>query len=818
MNFFPRQFKVNFITSAQYPLSFLIPVFISVFYLFLFPAFHLKAENAETESQKKERLETQKKLDRELWTERSAGENLAAGKKVLLVPAPDYRLTVVGNTDSIDLTDGLLTTAHYDRLWFDSKCVGWYFADGLERFLLIDLETSQPIEKAVIRCLGGTSHNFRYPKKFEVWVSNDGKDFFQTSAMEKLMPCEAAQADWERFYFLEENAEKYETRAYPFQLAVNAEARYVLLKITGATASVFSDELVLVKAKTKQNPRFNTAFSTPPRQFPLDGVILSTRWHELGIVAGMEIPQHFQMTDLRDSSGSNTENVEMVIEVPQGIRVTAGNPDQIPPQWNVAGTPIQTDRRIPYLRFVYPVEKRANGFLLPKLYFSLEKRVAAQKIFPSVILYARCGGKEQFKTELPIRVETLPEIKPFQKLHVSLAWMGEKEQKEWPNFFENFRKLGFNAVSSFPRYWAKENEKNAANEAFLENARNAGFNVVMNESPLHVMMNGKADGNEIFCQDPAKPGKNLCPTYRGEAYQQEMDRVAECVRRTRPDFLFFDIECWHNASQSARNCQRCQKIFEEARKENPDLTLEEFLFAQGREITADLFRAAVCGSEKAGIPLPVVGSYARQPARPHYAIERFEDTYPNSIHLAMPSLYVAGREKDVHKNIRENHILLQNRQIIPWLSAGCYGEFDPEMMEFMVLESFLNGARGITYYCFADFDTPLDFFFHAKALAQIRPYENLLANGKLIEISGSNPNILYSAFGNSSEFLLLAGNPDGALPEVSIKLPQSHLSYQIKDLRNGEPARSLKPQASLECEVPKGQIRLFHVKAEKKEP
>ncbi|MBE6425998.1 MAG: hypothetical protein E7029_08455 [Planctomycetaceae bacterium] len=108
------------------------------------------------------------------------------------------------------------------------------------------------------------------------------------------------------------------------------------------------------------------------------------------------------------------------------------------------------------------------------------------------------------------------------------------------------------------------------------------------------------------------------------------------------------------------------------------------------------------GAQSSQISVPVIGSYARQPIRPVYAIEHFSDTYPEFVDMAMPSLYVAGRERDAHRNIRENHALLGNSRLIPWLSAGCCGEFEPEKLEFMVLESFLNGAGGITYCCFTD--------------------------------------------------------------------------------------------------------------------
>ncbi len=804
----------------------------------------VSAQDEET----KARWESQKTKDRELWNARTVGENLALGKTVQLIPKPDYRLTVRGDSDSTDLTDGVLSTAPWDRLWFDSKSVGWYFADGLERFVRLDLGQIQPIERVVIRCLGGSGHNFRFPKQFEVWVSRDGREWFQAASMQKLMPCEASQCDWDRYYYLEESGETYETRTFPFELNVEADARFILLKITGATASVFSDELAVMKVpETKedsqnlqvsqdaqlsqspqdpQNPpqlrnpsaRFNAAYSGTARSFPLEGVILSTRWPELGIVRGMQIPQHFQMMDLRptdrEAETAASQQVEMVLEIPNGIGVSAGNPAEIPAEWqNVTGEalPLGEDGA-KYARFVFPLAEKNGTFALPTLYFSVQEEES--RPFPPVRLYARCGGEPQFQTTLPVRVETLPEFEPFTQLHVSLAWMGEKEQKSWPNFFTNYRKLGFNAVPTFPRYWPKEDEKIASNLDFTAEARRQGFRIVMNESPLHVMMGGKAEGDEIFCQTPEKPGKNLCPTYRGEAYEREMNRVAQCVQRVRPDFVFFDIECWHTALSSAKTCTRCQNAFQNAQKSEPDLTLETFLFRQGREITRDLHDAVVRGAKDAQISVPIIGSYNRQPTKPVYAIERFDETYPESLDLAMPSLYVAGRERDVHENIRQNCGLLGNSDLIPWLSAGCYGEFDPSNLEFMVLEAFLNGSCGVTYYCFTDFDTPLDFYAHAKALAQLRPCETLLVQGKPLDFSGSCPQMLYSALGTDSECLLLVGNPDGADPEIHVSIPlktsESGKNFRVRDLQSGEETVCSAGVPWSFC-VEKGKVRLFHV-------
>jgi hypothetical protein len=130
-------------------------------------------------------------------------------------------------------------------------------------------------------------------------------------------------------------------------------------------------------------------------------------------------------------------------------------------------------------------------------------------------------------------------------------------------------------------------------------------------------------------------------------------------------------------------------------------------------------------------------------------------------------------------------------------------------MEQMVLESLLNGAGGVTYYCFGDFtDSPLDFYYHAKALAELRPYEDLVVDGEVCEPKGSNADLTYSAVKRGGELLLLVGNYRNAEPRTSLQIPFQKVA-QIKDLRSGERVES---GPAFTFDVPKGGIRLFYIK------
>lgn len=727
----------------------------------------------------------QVRRDRQQWFDRIAGINLAQGKAVRMNPPPDYRLTT-NDTDPADLTDGKLTVRTDDKIWFDKNAVGWYLGNG-EAYLQLDLGEEQPLDRLVIRCLGGTSGNFKFPKQFDLYVSKDGNTWFNAASMQKLMPCESAQSDFKKYYYLDESAPQYATRIYPFEFDIQADARYVLLKITGETGSIFSDELAVMKAE-KRPAGFNRAYQNTGAAIPMDGVVIRPRVSELAVIRDLPAPQQFVIEDMRGKAEKG-KPVSLILDLPAPLKLLSPEAKTEPVEIN----------GLKYLRLEFPLKynKSTGRFISPTLFLG----AGDGKVSAPARIYARCEGQDQFKTELPVKIVELPPIKPFERLHVSLSWMGERNGMDWPEFFTNWRRLGFNTVSSFPRFWKAGND--GPNKAYLDAARKAGFKIIMNDSAFHEMMRGHKADSEIFCQIPGETNKILCPSYRGPYYEKEMERVARCVREGKPDYVFYDIECWHHAAAGASKCTRCQEALQKSGK-----SMNEFLFDCGTETMRDLDAAVKTGAKQAGIPVPVQGSYNRHALKPLYGIEDFQRIYPAYINMAQPSLYVAGRAGDVHDSIRGNHKLLKNKQIIPWLTAGTYGEFESYKVEQMVLEALLNGAQGVTYYAYGDFtDSPLDFYYHAKALAQIRPYEDLIADGEILEPTGTNKEMWYSGVRKGGEMLLLVGNYVNAPEKTTVRLPFAEVTG-IKDLRSGE---KVSGASEFTFEVPKSDIRLFYI-------
>lgn len=723
-------------------------------------------------------------VNRKLWAERTRGNNLALGRKVIFSQTPGYKLTAEGGSDAADLTDGMLSSRNDDTIWFDSKAVGWReAASGVN--LLIDLGKEQPVERVVIRCLGGRRQNIlACPKKFEVFVSKDGKKFYQTASMQKLMPGEKAQSDFKNNFYLDESGTAW---VYPFVLEVKADARYVGVKIIGDSDFVFADEMALMEATSgEQNGTgFNQAYKKMPEEFLIHGILVRPRINKLAVSTDILTPNALIIEDMRGSSAAQ-KPAQLVMELPEGITLESPAPAS---QEKIICSGSS------YSRLTLPLP--ASRHQTQMLFFKAAKQLSAAG---DATFYAICEGEKPIKQSVPVELITIPEVKPLLKrLHVSLAWMVERTAREWPDFFAAWRKLGFNAVACFPRNWKDDDAAECLN--FLDTARNKGFKIVMNESPFHVMAKNHKPGEEIFSQIPGKKNSSLCPSYRGNLYAAEIERVADNVRKTCPDYVFWDIECWYNGAVEAAQCSRCK-----AGRQASGKPMGEFLKDKGTASFKDLYLAVEKGS--AGRPVPAVASYNHHAEKPdHELIVDFNRIYPLYVKFAQPSLYVSGSAMEVHKSVRANYKLLRSKMIIPWLTAGTYGEFEPYKLEQMILEALLNGACGITYYCYTDFDTPLDFYYHARALAEIAPYEDLIMDGEILEPSGTNQQLTYSGIKRGNEMLLLVGNYRNVPGDTAYTAPFASVT-QIKDLRSGQTLPAVSP---IKLDVPEGGIMLLYI-------
>ena len=703
--------------------------------------------------------------------------NLAAGKLVEFTPAPSYRLTT-DDKDGKDLTDGKLSRRADDRIWFDRNAVGWRTSNTIT--LKLDMGKKVAMDKVAIRIQGGAPR-FAYPNELQSYVSNDGKLWYQTGTLTRLQPGEKEQHDAINFFYYDEA-----TPAAPTVfLNLNAEARYVLIRVK-PRGFFFTDEVAVLAAE-KRDSKFNSALQTRGVEIPLSGFIATLRTGKLALSQEFFMPQFFEFTDLR-ADNQKKGKVELQLTLPKDVELENSK--------NIWQKKVLADGMVQYQR---PLDTSNHHYRS----INVMLRSRSANISAKGYINTSVNGKEQFKSTFSCQVLDFPKFKPFEKLHVSLAWIGEDNQRFWPDFFNTWRRLGFNTVSAFPLHRAGGYTPEVL--SFFAKARQENMKLILNLSAVKELERSlpKSRLKEVACIGSKRPFI-VCPSYFGEHWQAECQRLTNHVALLKPDYVFFDIESWGEADSRAVSCKRCS-----AGAKKANLEFQTFMLQCGKQHAADLKKAIEIGAKQANITMPEIGSYDRGPHKTIYQITRFTDEYPAYTDMAQPSLYVAGRVDKVREIVKKCASAMNyNKKLIPFLTAGTYGEYSSELLEPMILESFLNGAGGITYFKFADFDTPEDFYYHAVALAKLRPYEDLIAAGKPVAVSAAPAGIKTSALQDKNEILLLIGNYDGVNPQASVTLPAA--AAQVVDGANGK-TLPLKGKV-LNINVPAGKFRLIYIK------
>ena len=720
-----------------------------------------------------------------LWAKRTQGNILSTGKKVTFSIPNNYRLTN-DDKDPYDLTDGKISRNKKGLIWFEKDTVGWFsgVADGGVNFQ-IDLGEVKNVDRLVIRCLGGeVQKTLGFPKRFEIFVSKDGKNYYRTALLQKLAESDQALSDFKQNFYIPERGKAI---VYPFEFAINAEARYVAFTIASAAGGLFADELAVMEGNPKK-AGFNAAYKTDAMPFYTKGVLVRPKLNEFVLARNIITPTFFTHCDMRTPAQKKFPMM-LELDLPEGvIAVSAGVKEE-------KYTDKNGQRRV---KLTTKVEPRPwSGTMLKEIFFKVTKDIPAgsKAYFTS---YSK--GVEPIKQVFPFRAVEIAPVPTLKRIHVSLAWMGDQEARAYPEFFKAWKTLGFNAVNGFPRYFDAPSQPQR--EAFFKEVRKQGMKVVMTDSPIHAMPGKGKKGHEMNCLVPDVVA--VCPSYTGEFHKKEVDRIRTCVVKSKPDYIFFDIEAFYSSHATAKRCSRCLAAMKAAGMTSMDAFTKKIV----ADKIADFHQAVKSGAEQVGIKCPPIGLYGRGPG----AIDRsqlvmdWEQMYPRSITISQPSLYVGERPWLVQDRIRMTHKLMKNRNIIPWLTAGTYGEIRPQFVEYIALETLLNGAGGFTYFAYWDFDNALDYAAMAKALRAIAPYEDLVMDGELVEIPVKDVDT--SAIRKGNEMLLLVGNYRRPDRKVSISLPFSKVE-EIKDLRNGE---TFKPGKNIQLRVPRSDIRLLYVK------
>lgn len=735
------------------------------------------------------------------WERKTQGENLALGKEVWFSRTPNWRYTV-REDDPFKLTTGKLSERQDDRLLYAPDAVGW--RDTGPIMMLIDLEESKPVGRVAVRFIGGGEYPmFLFPKEIEVIASDDGKTFYRVSRRTKLLPGEKDLADDLHTYYLAEDGKTY---MHTFTFDVDVKAKVIGLNVQPPGTFLVTDQIALIKGEESEARTIQQISQASRFDVIIDNLAFIPRKEDLVITTNMVTPTWLDRVDHRPD-GARKPFAELILDLPKGLAVLEGSIGKVNPAVE------NEDGTIRWKVTNLDVRRQRNGMTGYGPFYIQVVDPSLLSDQEEVVITTLSEGEETYSTRAPLRFVEVPEVGLYEDIHISLAWMTEAYSMGWPGFLDTYAKLGFNAYPVFPRQYGKDRTSDSYYReypdeqklAFIEKARESGLDILYNESPFHYLTWFHRQSNpEMMNQLGDKPGRHLSPVYRGEMYHGEIERVGDMVDLVKPDMIFWDIELWHSSVNEARSTREYRRALAQSGKSETD-----FLHDLGDETLRDLQEEVYRRAEALGISRPGIGLYNNHVGLPVYGyIYNWDRIFPKYVDFAMPSLYVQGNVARVRDTIRRNYESIGARKIIPWLTAGTYGEFDAYLMEPMIIEAFLNGVKGITYYSHFDFD-PEDYYYHAKALALLHPYQSLFLSGAPFSIETSNPHISISGFRNAEEALVMLGNYQStrvASSNVEVPLDGDVVVYDVVT------GTKIDPESLTELDVEGQGFRLLHFK------
>ena len=314
------------------------------------------------------------------------------------------------------------------------------------------------------------------------------------------------------------------------------------------------------------------------------------------------------------------------------------------------------------------------------------------KVTGNARFYALIKGKPSHIFEQNIQVITLPESDDWFRGITVISRMGQPGEHAWPGYYENLKKLGFSAVQTYPYMLQRSGKDLFADQykANIEKARQSGYKIVIGYNGLLDMYKYSQHKAEAFCQIPDKKD-NCCPSYRGQAYIDELAKIRRAVALIKPDCIQWDIEHWGRALPNWKKCARCQEAFKKSGKNWGD-----FLDDLSVELNAEINAAVAAGAKDSNAAMPLLYNYNRHSLHLNY--HSFEKWALNGKFVSggQPSLYVAGNEIIVHNSIKNNfanQVDKSQRTLLPVLTPGTYGAYEPYHLEQMIYEAMLNGCK-----------------------------------------------------------------------------------------------------------------------------
>ena len=712
--------------------------------------------------------------------------NLALGKRVQYAPLPSYGLTAKNNTDTMDLTDGVLSNQPRGHLWFDSKCVGWSYANRCN--LALDMGEVCPIDEVAIRMQGGSPQaGICTPVWIELLVSDDGSIYRLADEYSTFR-----EGDESRF-----SVPKYEGKAWVHRFRfpnLKTRARFVGLRMymTGLTVAdefyVFRGDHDPQKCDLDALPTTDFSVTSPRMYFHKPYLCFTTNVNTPNPI-GLIMPPEAKVQD-----------VMVTVDLPRGTWLTGGGIGGA----NVSDMKGEEIGGGAFTRYRFMTKAANSTSNWGRLFIGGDWR---DKQVGRLRYSVKCGSEDSTPTiSVPLRaIQVQPTPQP-ERIVAGFGWYWLPSVKDWPDGPESLRKLGINTVSSFV-HWMKNDDEELW--YFWDQCAKQGFRRLNIDSAFHRMKKT----NEIYCQfEGGKHGSKLCPSYRGIYYQSEMQRIADQCARAKPDYLFCDIELWGwRGPADSEKCTRCKADFKASGLE----TMEEWKLQKGYEMWTDVVKSVRGAMKEADGPKVEFGVYDWRAGKTYQSMWPFDRMYPEYLQSSQVSTYTPLYPYHISlvgDECREDRSNMPRADVIPWITPGDSGTFSAERFRYALLECFANGARGVNFWSNRVWDAEL-MAAYARVIRNIVPVEDLIISGKLLEGAEIRGTGRISGVVSGDEMLVLAADYVGAGPtELNIRLPVKN-RCTATDLDTGEKVGEISKDKWLTVPLQTERVRLLHIKS-----
>ena len=319
------------------------------------------------------------------------------------------------------------------------------------------------------------------------------------------------------------------------------------------------------------------------------------------------------------------------------------------------------------------------------------------------------------------------EIPPLKRLTFGLTTWPLTSVRRWPDSLNAIRRIGLNTIA------VHEDEVSLGDEeslAQLAAAREQGLQVLHFVSAFHGIVSRHPDDSEIFCQGATGPlGGQLCPSYRGKWYAEELNRLAVSAALLKPDYISADIELWDWAGPaSSPSCTRCRADM----SKSAIADRAQWLESKGFEMWSDLYRRVQAAAAAMGRSVVGLGGYDFRPGEVYQRVWPFDRLWAAGLTSGSQRSYYTPlgpyHQRELALQLRKDRLAVGRASGLPWITPGDSGTVSADQIRQAVLESVMNGALGVQFWSERYWDGETILGLH-RALRALQPVEQSLLNG-----------------------------------------------------------------------------------------